>query len=219
MKFDPFLSDEPSIAPPTPGAVLVRLSQIIGKSKEISQLANSSSNAMPNSTEKLASARGALLEALETGCNLGTVFQSAQNTLREFYAHIAKSSEDIEISAENLMQFGFPDPRTINDASPVSPVDAATVVMTHFKPQRQVFTTFSFGEAHGATAYWLFEIRFLEGEKFVDAVVENYAPQFSRVRLPIGKHRLMIESRNAHRNAHSEEFEIEVPGLVLPTHR
>jgi hypothetical protein len=213
MKFDPFTSDEPSIAPPTPGAVLVRLSQVLGKITTFPAFASSTSNAVPNFTPKLASARGALLEALETGQTLGTPFQNAQNTLRELYQTIAQTSEEADQAAENLMHFGFPDPRTVSDASPVSPVDASSVVMTHFKPQRQVFTTFSFGEAHGATAYWLFEIRFLGEEKFVDAVVENYAPQFSRVRLPVGKHRLLIESRNAHRNAHSEEFEIEVPGL------
>ena len=213
MKFDPFLSDEPSIAPPTPGAVLVRLSQVIGKLNGFANGAAPIPNAVPDFTQKLASARGALLEALESGQNLGTAFENAQNLLRECYQIVANSGEENETRAENLMLFGFPDPRTINEASPVAPVSIHSVIATHFKPLRQVFTTLSFGEAHGATAYWLFEIRFLEGEKFVDGVVENYAPQFSRVRLPVGKHRLMIESRNSHRAARSEEFEIEVPDL------
>ncbi len=213
MKFDPFLSDEPSIAPPTPGAVIVRLSQVLGILRSHQCGGATTSNAVPNFTEKLASTRGALLEALESGSNLGTAFQNSQNTLRELYQNLAQNAENDDARAENLLQFGFPDPRTINDASPVSPVDIRGVVATHFKPQRQVFTTLSFGEAHGATAYWLFEIRTLDGERFVDAVLENYAPQFSRVRLPIGKHILMIESRNSHRAARSDEFEIEVPEL------
>ncbi len=213
MKFDPFLSDEPSIAPPTPGAVIVRLSQLLGKLECRQSSPTLASNAVPNFTEKLASVRGALLEAIEANQTLGTPFQNAQNTLREFYADVAQSGASDAENAENLVAFGFPDPRTIDAASPVCAVEIGSVVATHFKPQRQVFTTLSFGEAHGATAYWLFEIRTLDGERFVDGVVENYAPQFSRVRLPVGKHVLMIESRNSHRAARSEEFEIEVPDL------
>lgn len=218
MKFDPFLSDEPSIAPPTPGAALVRLSQVLGKLRTFPQAALEGalpvSNAVPDFTQKLASARGALLEALESGQNIGTAFQNAQNLLRQCYQCVAQNAgDDAARRAADLLHFGFPDLATLNDNSPVAEVETASVVLTHFKPQRQVFTTFSFGEAHGATAYWLFEIRTLNGERFVDGVVENYAPQFSRVRLPIGKHVMMIESRNAHRAARSEEFEIEVPEL------
>jgi len=213
MKFDPFLSDEPSIAPPTPGAALVRLSQVLGIMRSRDCGGATTSNAVPNFTEKLASARGGLLEALESGTNLGTAFQNSQNTLRQLYQNLAQNAENDDARAENLLRLGFPDPRTMSDASPVSPVDVRGVVATHFKPQRQVFTTLCFGEAHGATAYWLFEIRTWNGERFVDAVVENYAPQFSRVRLLVGKHVLMIESRNPHRAARSDEFELEVPDL------
>ncbi|PQV64555.1 hypothetical protein B1R32_10448 [Abditibacterium utsteinense] len=213
MKFDPFLSDEPSIAPPTPGAVIVRLSQVLGILSAASQEAAPNASTVPNFTEKLASARGALLQAIECGQNLGTTFNQAQNTLREFYKNITQTNEDEEARSELLMRFGFPDPRLIDAESPVSPVKVSSVVATHFKPQRQVFTTLSFDEAHGATAYWLLEVRYLGEERFVDGVVENYAPQFSRVRLPVGTHRLIIESRNSHRASQTEEFSLEVPAL------
>ncbi len=213
MKFDPFLSDEPSIAPPTPGAVLVRLSQVIGILSAVSSEAALNASAVPNFTEKLASARGALLQAIENGCSLGAAFNQAQNVLRELYKNIAESSEEDEARAAVLTRFGFPDPRFINAASPVSPVRVSSLVATHFKPERQVFTTISFDEAHGATAYWLLEVRYLGDERFVDGVVENYAPQFSRVRLPVGPHRFIIESRNSHRAAQTEEFSLEVPAL------
>ncbi len=213
MKFDPFTSDEPSIAPPTPGAVIVRLSQVLGVLSATKDEAAPNASAVPNSTEKLASARGALLQALECGRNLNTSFGAAQNALRELYSQLAQTQGTDETRAELLTRFGFPDPRFISAESPVSIVRVSSVVATHFKPQRQVFTTISFDEAHGATAYWLLEVRYLGEERFVDGVVENYAPQFSRVRLPVGPHRFVIESRNSHRAAQTEEFSLDVPAL------
>lgn len=208
MKFDPFLSDEPSIAPPTPGALLVRLSQLVGVFRE----AAPNANGVPSVPQKLASAREALLQAIENGEVLGEVFGSAQHTLREIYAQTANLYDDDEARAHALLKLGFPDPRLVA-AERVLPVDVSTVVCTHFKPEKQVFTTLSFAESHGATAYWLFEARYFDEERLLDAVVENYAPQFSRVRLPVGKHHLIIESRNPHYATRSEEFTIEVPAL------
>ncbi|HEX9996565.1 MAG TPA: hypothetical protein VGB45_05425 [Abditibacterium sp.] len=208
MKFDPFLSDEPSIAPPTPGAVLVRLSQVLGALKTSEPHASS----VPSMPEKLASARQNLMTAIENGENLSGPFTAAQNALRELYAQTVSQNENDEIRANLLLQLGFPDPR-LAAAERVLPVDVSTVVATHFKPEKQVFSTLSFAESHGATAYWLFEVRYFKGERLVDGVVENYAPQFSRVRLPVGTHNLIIESRNPHYIARSEEFTLEVPQL------
>jgi hypothetical protein len=208
MKFDPFLSDEPSIAPPTPGAAVVRLSQVIGALRSASPKAND----VPSMVEKLASARGALLEAAERGEKLGTVFGNAQNALRQLYAQTIESQPDEDSRALALMHLGFPDPRLIASES-VLPIDVSTVVATHFKPERQVFTTISFDEAHGATAYWLLEVRYFGGERIVDGVLENYAPQFSRVRIPVGTHHFIIQSRNSHYSAKSAEFTLEIPQL------
>ena len=208
MKFDPFLSDEPSIAPPTPGAAVVRLSQVIGALRSEGPKANG----MPSMIENLASARGALLEAVERREKLGTVFENAQNALRQLYAQTLESQPDADARAVALMHLGFPDPRLIASES-VLPVDVSTVVATHFKPERQVFTTISFNEAHGATAYWLLEVRYFGDERIVDGTLENYAPQFSRVRLPVGTHHFIIQSRNSHYSANSEEWTLEVPAL------
>ena len=208
MKIDPCLSDEPSITPPTPGACVVRLSEILG----VLRRNEPDANGVPSLEAKLASAREALLEAIESGQNLGTPFDAAQKCVQEVYTYATEKFSDTDAQADALMQLGFPDPR-LKDADKLLPVDVLTVITTHFKPVRQVFSTITFREAHGATAYWLHEVRELDGEDLVDAVVENYAPYFSRVRLPVGKHRLIIESRNTSYSVLSEVFEIEVPAL------
>ncbi len=198
-------TDEPLICPATPAAALWRLERLEGA------LANEEAwDAMPILQENLAQARKALQEAAKTQPNVGTAFREAQNAIRAVY--------DAAVSdPARTVRLGFPDPdNKIKDF--VAPVDVTTVVTTHFKPQKQVFTTISFEEAHGATAYWLFEIRSLsdapQGEdEALDAILENYAPYFSRVRLPIGKHRLVIESRNPSKSTRTEEFDIEVPAL------
>lgn len=225
MKFDPFLSDEPAIAPPTPGALLVRLSQVIGalrdetfgplldaalRSRAGSDAAPKASS-VPSIGEKLASARAALLHALEKGEALGEVFAAGQHVLRELYALVTLVEGDAERS-HALARLGFPEAQLLQTQG-VLAVDLSTLVLTHFKPQRQVFSTLTFTEAHGATAYWLLEVLYVDGQRVVDGVVENYAPQFSRVRMPIGTHHLIIESRNPHHSARTAEFSIEVPRL------
>ena len=117
-----------------------------------------------------------------------------------------------EDASARAVRLGFPDTNEVVKDR-VGEVDISTVVVTHFKPFKQIFTTISFEEAHGATAYWLYEVRTIDGEDLVDAVVENYAPVFQRVRLPVGKHRFVIESRNPSKHARTGEFEVEVPAL------
>ena len=208
MKIDPFLTDETKIAPPTPGAALVRLSQTLGAMRRAQN-----ANPMPENLAELARARDSLQNALENGEKLGTPFCNAQNALRNLFATIQNSTQTDDEKGALLVQLGFPDPR-ISESDFVAPINVETVCVTHFKPQKQIFSTLCFEEAQGATAYWLFEIRVLaDGSEAHDALVENYAPTFSRVRLPIGTHRFLIESRNPSKSVRSEEFSIEVPNL------
>jgi len=196
-------TDEPSIRPATPASTLWRLSHLVGALER-----ETSWNAMPILHEKLARALTDLLNIAASNHNPQISFENAQSSIREIY--------DAAISAgdtERLVRLGFPDP-LIEAKDDVGPVDVSTVVVSHFKPLKQVFSTISFEEAHGATAYWLLEIRVLgDGSEAFDAIVENYAPYFSRVRLPIGKHRFVIESRNPSKHARTEEFVVEVPAL------
>ena len=212
MKIDPFRSDESTITPPNPGAALVRLSQVIGALRR-----SPYSNSVPENAEELASpllqARERLYKAIESGKNVGTEFSAAQKTLQNLFARVCETHpEDAEVQAQALLSLGFPDPRLLAEAR-VSPVDVSSVVVTHFKPLKQVFTTLAFDEAHGATAYWLHEVKELAGADYRDAVVENWAPQFTRIRMPVGVHRLIIESRDPSYSVMSEEFEIEVPKI------
>ena len=212
MKIDPFKSDESTITPPNPGAALVRLSQVIGALHR-----SPYSNSVPENAESLARpliiARESLYKAIESGDNVGTPFADAQKSLQELFAHIAqKHADNADVGAQELLSLGFPDPRLLADAR-VAAIDVATVVVTHFKPVKQVFTTLAFNEAHGATAYWLHEKKWVCDEPYVDAVMENWAPQFPRVRMPVGKHTLIIESRDSSYSVMSQEFDIEVPKI------
>ncbi len=212
MKIDPFKSDESTITPPNAGAALVRLSQVIGALSR-----SPYSNSVPENADSLARplicARETLNQALETGGNVGTPLSDAQKSLQELFAQIARTHvTDADAQAQALLSLGFPDPRLLAEAR-VAPIDVATVVVTHFKPVKQVFTTIAFDEAHGATAYWLHEKKWISGEPYVDAVMENWAPQFPRVRMPVGKHTLIIESRDSSYSVMAQEFEIEVPKI------
>ena len=212
MKIDPFKSDESTITPPSPGAALVRLSQVIGALSR-----SPYSNSVPETGKTLARplmvARESLYKAIESGADIGTAFSDAQKSLQELFAHIArKHADNADQQAQALLELGFPDPRLLADAR-VAAIDVATVVATHFKPLKQVFTTLAFDEAHGATAYWLHEKKWIAGEPYVDAVMENWAPQFTRIRMPVGPHTLIIESRDSSYSIMSREFEITVPKL------
>ena len=212
MKIDPFKSDESTITPPSAGAALVRLSQVIGALSR-----SPYSNSVPENQETLARplicARESLYQAIERGENVGTPLSAAQKSLQELFAHIAQThADDADAQAQTLLSLGFPDPRLLAEAR-VAAIDVATVVATHFKPVKQVFTTIAFDEAHGATAYWLHEKKWVQGEPYIDAVMENWAPQFPRVRMPVGAHTLIIESRDSSYSVMSAEFEIEVPKI------
>ena len=212
MKIDPFKSDESTITPPNAGAALVRLSQVIGALHR-----SPYSNSVPENAETLArpliQARESLYKAIESGANVGTPFAAAQKSLQELFASIAQQhADDADLQSRALLNLGFPDPRLLAEAR-VAPIDVATVVVTHFKPVKQVFTTIAFDEAHGATAYWLHEKKWIAGEPYVDAVMENWAPQFPRVRMPVGQHTLIIESRDSSYSVMAQEFEIEVPKI------
>ena len=212
MKIDPYRSDESTITPPNPGAALVRLSQVIGSLRR-----SPLSNSVPENAEGLASplleARERLHKAIESGENVGTAFSRAQKSLQNLFARVCETHlEDADAQAQVLISLGFPNPRLIAEAR-VSPVDVSSVVATHFKPIKQVFTTIAFDEAHGATAYWLHEKKMIDGEPYIDAVIENWAPQFTRIRMPVGKHCLIIESRDPSYSVMSREFEIEVPKI------
>ncbi len=181
---------------------------------------------MPIYQESLARAFHDLELAARNSANVGEALARAQGAIYAVYEAAAYEAaadspnkllrqEEGDEAAQRLVRLGFPDPRVKEKESDrVGPVDVSTVVASHFKPLRQIFTTISFEEAHGATAYWLLEIRVLsDGTEAIDAIVENYAPYFSRVRLPVGKHRFVIESRNPSKHARTEEFELEVPLL------
>ena len=212
MKIDPFKSDESTITPPSPGAALVRLSQVIGALHR-SPYSNSVPENGATLAQPLISARESLYKAIESGENVGTPFSDAQKSLQELFARIAqKHAADADAQAEALLTLGFPDPRLMAQTR-VAPINTASVVVTHFKPVKQVFTTIAFDEAHGATAYWLHEKKWIVGEPYVDAVIENWAPQFTRIRMPVGKHCLIIESRDSSYSIMSEEFEVEVPKI------
>ncbi len=208
MKIDPYLTDESTITPPTPAAALLRLVQLEGSLRRNQDKAN----LVPNIGQDLASAYSALQEAIANGDFLGTTLKNAQKAIQDIYNAVITSELEDEAKNELILALGFPDLGRTNETW-VQSVDVASVVATHFKPKKQVFTTLAFNEAHGATAYWLHEIRVVDGDDIWDAIVENWAPVFPRVRMPVGKHRLVIESRNTSYAVMSEEFELEVPAL------
>lgn len=225
--------DEPLVIPFSPGAALARLAQIEGvlarrpdiarafatDSTKIASRGVSKSSAGTESSElalSLQEARHNLVQALgvENRVTVEATFAVAQNRLLRCYEAACEPGRwnDAETQAQALSALGFPDPQRRRDLL-VDPVAVESVLTTYFKPQRQVLTTLAFTDAAGATAYWLSEIRVVRGEDYEDHLVENFAPVFARVRLPIGKHRLRIESRNPHARAVSPEFTIDVPDL------
>lgn len=223
--------DEPLVIPFSPGAALVRLAQIEGVLKRHPDIARAlSSEAVSQGTveapkragslelaSSLQEARHNLVQALSDGdhTTVATTFAAAQNRLLGCYQAACEAGRWQESSVtqdQALKTLNFPDPQQKRD-SLVEAVEVQSVLATYFKPQRQVLTTIAFQDAAGATAYWLSEIRVVAGEDYEDHLIENYAPVFSRVRLPIGKHRLRIESRNLHARSVSQEFTIDVPDL------
>ena len=100
----------------------------------------------------------------------------------------------------------------------VEAIDLATIQVTYTRFGKQVMANFSFRDAQGATAYWLHEVRFIDGERsewarLEDAIMESYSPVFTRVRMGGGTRHFIIESRNPHKSAFTQEFTLEIPSL------
>ncbi|MDF2441776.1 MAG: hypothetical protein JWN98_2760 [Abditibacteriota bacterium] len=227
--------DEPLVIPFSPGAALVRLAQIEGVLQRHSDIARAfSSEATSRGSfeasdqandraetlelgHSLQEARQNLMQAIISGEHavVATTFAAAQQRLLTCYEAACEPIRwegSALTQAEALSLLGFSNPQQRRE-SLVDAVDTRSILVTYSKPQRQVLTTIAFNDAAGATAYWLNETRVVAGEDYEDALIENYAPVFARVRLPIGPHRLRIESRNPHARAVSPEFTIEVPNL------
>jgi hypothetical protein len=156
--------------------------------------------------------RGALLVALENDEQgaIEAALREAQNRLRGVYEALSQPGLfDPEQAPAVFAALRFPDPLQPR----VQPVDASRVVATFACPRNQVLTTLSFEDAPGSIAYWLREIRTIErsGEILDDALLQNFAPVFHRVRIAPGVRRFRIESRDNSRIAVSDEFEITIP--------
>jgi hypothetical protein len=212
VTINPYLTDEPSITPPSPGDALVRLIQIEGSLQGLNGKANAVPIEVNHAKTAVGAAKDGLISVLATGGDAGPALLAAQNCIREIYAAVVASAENPADATEIFLDLGFPDPSRTLDTW-VKTVDLSTVTVTHFKPERQVMTTIAFQHAFGAEAYWLRRIIFFADQEVEENVVENFAPIFQRVRLPVGKHMMVIESRNQHRAVRTERFEIEVPAL------
>jgi hypothetical protein len=202
--------DEPLIVPVSPGAALVRLTEVGGALQRRADIAR----ALPeDALQQLQSTRGDLLAAIESGARgaIEETLRAAQNHLRLLYEAACQPGLWSADEAPSVYAaLGFPDPLR----NGLQTVDVGTVLATFSMPRRQVLTTLSFRDAPGATAYWLREIRVINGLEVEDPTVSSYAPVFMRQRMPSGGHRLRIESRDASTFKISAEFEITVPDQV-----
>ena len=205
------MHNEPRVVPVSPGAVLVRLSEIIGAVKLKPEIAE----AFPEDAEQLQVLRDALLSDIESVERplRRAGFENSQQLLMRIYEQVSRpglwSAED---TAFNFKLLGFPDP--LRAEGDVQKVDVTSVLATFTQPHKQVFTTLSFDDAPGAIGYWLRETRVIAGEDVHDDLIENFAPVFPRVRLAPGAHRFRIESRNLHNIALSDEFTVVIPQVV-----
>jgi hypothetical protein len=207
---NPLTLDEPLVCPYSPGAALVRLSQVLGALTAHPEIAQ----ALPQGlTMRLTNARKELLEALEGGDARGVAeaFNYAQGQLRGVYECACRPGLwDDDAAPACFAAMGFPNPGDFE----LGAVDVSTVLASFSLHGRQVVTALAFREAVGAVAYRLHEIRTLRDETVEESVVQSPAPQFSRVRLPVGRHAFIIESRNPSGMVRSLPFEIEVPALA-----
>ncbi len=202
------MSDEPLICPVTPGAALCRLSEVTGALERQSVL--------PEWPESLRAARLALENALESGETerVTSALHAAQEKLTVCYDAVCA----LPAAAPLCAAVGFPSPGNSFKERHVEAVDVATIQVTYTRFGKQVLANFSFRDAQGATAYWLHEVRFIDGERcewarLEDAVTESYSPVFTRVRMGGGTRYFIIESRNPHKSAFTQEFTLEVPSL------
>lgn len=201
--------DEPTVIPVSPGAAVARLSQVIGALQKNTQIAA----ALPAETAtQLRNNRDSLLRAMENDepNEVEAALRNAQVSLRQVYETISQPGRwSPEQAPAVFAALRFPDPLVKG----VQPVDASRVVATFSCPRNQILTTLAFEDAPGSIAYWLREIRTIEatGEILDDAMVENYAPVFHRLRIAPGVRRFRIESRDSSKIAVSDEFEITIP--------
>lgn len=204
------MPDEPLICPVTPGAALCRLSEVLG--------ALARQDALPDWVEGLRASREELSGALEKGVpdDLASALRAAQEKLAACYGHVCTLEQATALCAA----LGFPAPGKMKPGERfIAMVDLSTVQVTFTRFGKQVLANFAFRDAPGATAYWLHEVRYIDGERsewarLEDPVMESYTPLFARVRLPSGTRHFRIEARNPHTSVVSDEFTIEVPSLT-----
>jgi len=194
--------DEPLIVPLTAGETIVRLSQ----------LSAALDGDISRQIESLQAARTELLNALESG-DQGFV----KSTLYAAQQQLASLYETIKEDEAHCVALGFPTPHFLGDEMAIAPVNVETVTATFTLTGKQILTSLSFERAANAKSYWLHEVRHFQDnpqERVEDAVIENSAPLFDRLRLPSGPRVLRIKSRNLSAWVLSDEFTIEVPHLV-----
>jgi hypothetical protein len=193
--------DEPLICPVSPGAALSRLSEVIGAAARLNV-----------ETMALREAREGLFAALESGAPdaIGAALQNAQAALIACY----ESADEALCDAAS-----FPPPGAVSPkARFLEAVDLTSLHVTFARFGKQIMASFVFRDAPGATAYWLREVRYIDGDRsewarLEDQVMESFTPQFSRVRLPSGTRHFRIEARNPSESVTTDEFTIEVPNL------
>ena len=195
---------EPLVAPVSPGTALARLAQVGGALERHPTIAQV---LPPDAVSQLQSHRESLLQALEADDAAFTVaaLKNAQDHLCHIYEQVVAAGAEPGAYAA----LRFPDP----SQESLQPIDTSTVIATFSMPVAQVWTTITFLDAPGATAYWLHEVRTINGQLAQDAMLESNAPLFPRVRIPSGSHVFRIESRNPSHSVLSDEFTIEVPVL------
>ena len=200
-----FAFPEPLVAPLSPAETLQRLLQIEGALKRNTELAQ------VLAAPKIADARDELMQAIvaNESAQLAAVWGKTQQMLGELYASTCSSAEAVR-ALDGFALLNWPDPES--EAGEVKPVDITTIIVTHTRPQKQVYTYFSFARAPGATGYWLHEIRrTVQGEDYEDATLSSNQPCFTRVRMGEGVRHFRIESRNPHSIAFSDVFDVEIP--------
>jgi hypothetical protein len=205
------MTEEPLIMPYSPGDCLARLSQIRGALERYPALAT----ALPAGTaDHLSEAGQALVLALESGDGATTqrALSTGQNYIAGLYEAACQPGLLVEKDVpEYFAALGFPNPLA---NGLLSPINVKSVVATYTTPTRQVLTTLSFDHAPGAKAYRLITIRHINGEDVYDDTITSLTPVFRRMRVPVGQHRMVVESRDESGTALSPEFTITVPEEV-----
>ena len=193
------------VAPLSPAATLERLLQIEGVIKRNAELAQ------VLATPKIDAMRDELMRAIvvDDATQIAAVWGKAQQMLGDLYASTCSNDEAVR-ALDGFQLLNWPDPN--REAGAVQPIDISTIIVTHTRPQKQVYTYFTFAGAPGATGYWLHEIRrTVLGEDYEDATLSSNQPCFTRVRMGEGVRRFRIESRNPHSIAFSDVFDVEIP--------